>query len=576
MGANISNCQFTKLGDTCNSSVSIINTTLEVAASNHFILNHEKSKFESTNNEYWFSCLDGSKEYNGTVTCDIKKYASIVCGTKNITFQHNQNCLFGFQFRSHEMVIFQSNDLEKPLVSLPLPTKQMVVTTQIYDSELQEKWVLRNGYSGYVSNSNIVSNSIIASPKSVNTPFDTSASGISEGEIANNKGYAIPVDSSKLESGGSLSFNLPIVELAKDNIELYITDKDNKRMITLEFKKCCGKILDFINEFYDRFIFPEKFSNTAAINLTLSWLSSVFFLYITSPKELVSVLPTELKSIPSRAEMIYSSSKKSLNPLWGFKNEAKGISPNSCTIKEINERCKSSSVTIANAIKSDVTFLRYGFLFSKSALAPYTITVSQGSNSLATLVVSSNIIKITSGSYKNEINLSSELKTGNWFSGDIFIVSSAIHEAIDTDDSIKCKNYSDSCLETQKNYPWMSILNEGSLLRYSYLMKRVVENEALNSITNTPVSSSSASSDYSNYLYISYNNCVITRLGINVNSFDTVTVSNSKGVANLVYWRLKSGISPSIPISSSTTSNLKTQILKDLEDSKRDPTQNRI
>ncbi|TRY51945.1 Uncharacterized protein CTYZ_00001761 [Cryptosporidium tyzzeri] len=84
MGAEISNCQFTKLGDACYSPFSMINNTLSEAAANNFVLNLEKSKFKSEDNQYWFSCMDGSVPYNGTLNCEINNYATIICGSSKL------------------------------------------------------------------------------------------------------------------------------------------------------------------------------------------------------------------------------------------------------------------------------------------------------------------------------------------------------------------------------------------------------------------------------------------------------------------------------------------------------------
>lgn len=86
MGADFSNCQFTKLGDACYSPFSMINTTLNEAGANSFVLNLEKSKFKSKSNDFWFSCMEDSVPYNGTLKCDVNNYATIVCGSSKFTF----------------------------------------------------------------------------------------------------------------------------------------------------------------------------------------------------------------------------------------------------------------------------------------------------------------------------------------------------------------------------------------------------------------------------------------------------------------------------------------------------------
>ncbi|CUV05381.1 unnamed protein product [Cryptosporidium hominis] len=84
MGAEISNCQFTKLGDACYSPFSMINNTLSEAAANNYVLNLERSKFKSEDNQYWFSCMDGSVPYNGTINCEINDHATIICGSSKL------------------------------------------------------------------------------------------------------------------------------------------------------------------------------------------------------------------------------------------------------------------------------------------------------------------------------------------------------------------------------------------------------------------------------------------------------------------------------------------------------------
>lgn len=84
MGANLSNCQLTKLDDVCYSPVSMIKNTLNETVTNNFVLNLEKSKFELESNNYWFTCIEGSVPYNGTLNCNIEKHAEIICGSSKL------------------------------------------------------------------------------------------------------------------------------------------------------------------------------------------------------------------------------------------------------------------------------------------------------------------------------------------------------------------------------------------------------------------------------------------------------------------------------------------------------------
>ncbi|KAH8583011.1 uncharacterized protein ELE39_003539 [Cryptosporidium sp. chipmunk genotype I] len=564
MGANLSNCELTMIGDSCFSPVSKINSTLTEAAANNFVLNHENSKFKSENNEYQFSCIEHSVPYNGSLNCDINNYATIACGSKNITFSHREYCLFGFQFRKNETLIFDSRNLQSPLLAFPLPTNELTVSTQSYEGDLQEKWVLRSGYSGYVPNLGVASNTIISDQ---NISFDQSnINYISDEETEESKAYIIPVEQNKIESGGTLSFTIPIDKI-KNNINMIISDENSKNIIGLELNNCCGKLADSNNGKYDRFSYPEKLTGISSLDLSLTWKSSIYTLNIKSTNTPIAAIPIENENVPYKAVLLDSKMREELKANWSYSTGVKSASPVSCTINGLEGKCKSSSVTVPKMVNPNLEFLRFGFLFSKEALSPFEMTISQNSNNLVTLQISSNIIKFQSDD-QQEISLKKELSTGEWVSGDIFIVSDDIHNVIEEDVTITCKNYNDSCLNTQNNQNWMSIINEKSILRYAYLKKQAMENEAKTD-ADSESKSSLSSSKAVYYMYISLKNCIIAKLKINANSFNKVSVTNKQGSNSLVYWRLKSGISTSINILENTLNQLKTTISNEIEENER-------
>lgn len=484
------------------------------------------------------------------------------------------------------------------MLAFPLPTNQLAVATQFYDENFQEKWVLRSGFSGksyvyfkidfiktiiigYVPNLGLVLDSTILHPENIKTPYDqlnkndandketvvsdandkeTDVSDTNEEQASNE--YLIPVEQNKIENGGTLSFNITIGNF-KNDLFLIISDKDKKQIINLELSKCCGKLIDSINENYDRFSYPEELMASNAIDLNLTWQSSIYALKTKSSDTPLAVIPIENKSIPYQAVLLNSSTREELKTNWSYTTGVKNLSSVSCTINALEGRCKSSSVTVTKMVNPNIEFLRFGFLFSKDILAPFEMTISQNSNNLATLQISSNVIKVQS-SDSEEITLKKEFTTGEWVSGDIFIISDDIHNVIEEDSSISCKNYNDSCYSTQNSQDWMGIVSEKSILRYAYLKKQAVENK-VKTDTNTEADSSSSSSKTQYYLYISFKNCIIAKLNINSNSFNKVSVSNRQGSSNLVYWRLKGGVSTSINIPDSYLDNLKTDIPKEIE-----------
>ncbi|CUV05382.1 unnamed protein product, partial [Cryptosporidium hominis] len=482
-----------------------------------------------------------------------------------------------------------SRDLQNPLLAFPLPTNQLAVATQLYDENFQEKWVLRNGFSGksyvnfkidliktiiigYVPNIGVQLNGTIASPVNIKTPFDqfnknddsndeeTVVSDINEEQASNE--YLIPVDQNKIENGGTLSFNITINNF-KNDLFLIISDKDKKQIINLELSECCGKLIDSMNENYDRFSYPEELMTSSTIDLNLMWQSSIYSLKTKSSDTPLAIIPIENKNIPYQAVLLNSSTREELKSNWSYTTGVKNLSSVSCTINALEGRCKSSSVTVTKMVNPNIEFLRFGFLFSKDILAPFEMAISQNSNNLATVQISSNVIKVQS-SNSEEITLKKEFTTGEWVSGDIFIISDDIHNLIEEDSSISCKNYNDSCYSTQNSQDWMSIVSEKSILRYAYLKKQAVENK-VKTDTNTETDSSSSSSKTQYYLYISFKNCIVAKLKINSNSFNKVSVSNRQGSSNLVYWRLKGGVSTSINIPNSYLDNLKTDIPKEIE-----------
>ncbi|KAJ1605527.1 hypothetical protein OIY81_3458 [Cryptosporidium canis] len=566
MGADFSNCQFNKLSDTCNSPVSMINSTLSQAATCNFVLNLEKSKFESKNNDFWFSCIENSVPYNGTLNCDVKNHATIVCGSKNITFSHKQNCLFGFQFRNNETLIYDNKDLDHPLLFFPLPADKLVVSTQVYEGESQEKWVLRNGFSGHLANTKIVSESKVEHPKSLETPFDKlDLSSILSGNSSNSGSFSIPVEENKLESGGTLSFSIPIEKIAESKISLIISDKNGKNIIQLELDKCCGKLIDSTKESYDRFLYPPELSAAKSVDVALTWKSSVYSLNLKSTNSPIALIPTENQNAPHKAILLNSSTRQEIAGNWSYSTGVRNSNSVSCTISKTDDRCKSTSVTVPKMVSPDLEFLRFGFLFSKPS-SPVELSISQNSNTLATLHVTSSSISITSNEGQSEVSLKKELTTGEWVSGDIFMVSDDLNSVIENDNSITCRDFSDSCLSSQSSQSWMSTLSEGSILRYAYLKKQATEKNVIMSMMDPSLSKTpSSSSDY--YLYISFKNCVIARFKVNANSFNKASINDKSGAAGLAYWRLKSGISTSINIPTSNLNSIKEKISKDIEGS---------
>ncbi|KAJ1604825.1 hypothetical protein OJ253_3455 [Cryptosporidium canis] len=564
MGSNFSNCQFNKLSDTCNSSVSMINSTLSQASTCNFVLNLEKSKFESNNNDFWFSCIENSVPYNGTLNCDVKNNATIVCGSKNITFSHNKNCLFGFQFRNNETLIYDNKDLDHPLLFFPLPADKLVVSTQVYEGESQEKWVLRNGFSGHLANTKIVSESKVEHPKSLETPFDKlDLSSLLSGNTSNSGSFSIPVEENKLESGGTLSFTIPIEKIAEGKISLIIRDKNGKNIIQLELDKCYGKLIDSTKESYDRFLYPPELSAAKSVDVTLTWKSSVYSLNLKSSNSPIAVIPTENQNAPHKAILLNSSTRQEIAGNWSYSTGVRNANSVFCTLSKSDDRCKSTSVTVPKMVNPDLEFLRFGFLFSKPS-SPVELSISQNSNTLATLHVTSSSIRINSNQGKSEVSLRKELATGEWITGDIFMVSDDLNSVIENHNSITCRDFSDSCLSSQSSQSWMSTLSEGPILRYAYLKKQAIEKNVIMGMMDPSLSKKpSSSSDY--YLYISFRNCIIARFKVNVNSFNKASINDKNGAVGLAYWRLKSGISTSINIPTSNLNSIKKKISKDIE-----------
>lgn len=428
---------------------------------------------------------------------------------------------------------------------------------------------------GYVSGSGILSSSTIENPKSQETPFDilnkiSQVSEVYESVAKEEKGtkqsnsFEIPVDQKKIESGGTLSFAIPVDKVISSNITLVISDDKDKSIVRLELSKCCGKLIDYNTGNYDVFSYPNELPSTRTVDLALTWVSSVYSLVLKSSNMLIAAIPTENESIPHKAVLLNTSKGEEFDENWGYYTGVRNTNTFSCTINKVEGKCKSASVMVTQMVNTDLEFLRFGFIFSKApSLSPYEMTISQNSNTLATLQFSSNTININSNGKVSEVNLSSELKTGEWISGDIFIVSNDLHNVIETDNSIMCVNYSDSCVNSQNSQNWMTSIDESSILRYAYLKSQAVESQFFMAANNTSNSSTpNPTSEY--YLYISFKNCIIAKLKINVNSFNKVFITDRRNGIGLAYWRLKSGISTSVNISTTSLGYIKEKIKKDI------------
>lgn len=427
---------------------------------------------------------------------------------------------------------------------------------------------------GYVSESGILSSSTIDKPKSQETPFDVlnKINQDSEAEKSETKDesakkkrklFVIPVDQKKIESGGTLSFSIPIDKVKESNIAAIISDNKGGNIVRLELSKCCGKLIDLSTDNYDVFLYPEELVSSNSAEVILTWISSVYSLRLKSSNKLISIIPTENDSIPHQAILLNPSIGEELNGNWSYNTGVRNSNTVSCTINKLDDRCKSTSVIVSQMIKPDLEFLRFGFIFSKTALSPFEMTISQNSNRLATLQITSNTIRISSDGNVSEVNLSRELKTGEWVSGDIFMVSSGIHNVIQEDSAIKCNSYSDSCVNSQNSHNWMSIHCGSSILRYAYLKKQAVENQAHMNAENTSNSRTpSSASEY--YLYISFKNCIFAKLKVNANSFNKASVSDKRGAVGLAYWRLKKGISTSVNIPTVELDSIKENITKEI------------
>ncbi|KAK6588942.1 hypothetical protein RS030_273680 [Cryptosporidium xiaoi] len=542
MGSEIS-CQLNSTGDICYNQAVVYNASIPELLNNYYIFNNEVSKVKDKE-EYFFSCLNENEEVAGSLVCDLSTNATISCGKKMMSFNHNDSCAFGFMFKTNETLIFQSNDLNKPIISFPSISNQVKLYSTYYDLESEDRWALREGYKGGEFESFAIETFDLKNGWNGEYLIVKNSSLIEFPTIDENKNDYI------LDNNGSLSFILPIDAVNNGNVQLSLLNGDDNPIITLVISKCCSKLIDVKNNIMDKHSFISDNINIKSMNLTISWISPMLFLYESTSMKPLSVLTSINEIIPTKAKLVDKSNNNEIITDWYLKKYSNSIDPNYCVLMSDNT-CKSSEINISGNLYSDSQYLRYGFMFS-SILAPYVMDIKKNSNKLASVTFKQNSIIISSSSETISIILKDQLEDGDWVSGDIFILSKNIHRAINDDIYITCKEYSDSCLISQNNN-WMSKISLESILRYAYLKKEAIvyeiDGEADSSIE------SQIKDEY--YIYISYKNCIIAKLGTSDNYINNVQVKNSENVATLIYWRINTGISPSVAVPSDKLTTIK-------------------
>ncbi|KAH7649330.1 hypothetical protein FG379_002454 [Cryptosporidium bovis] len=543
MGSEVS-CQFNGIGDICYNQAVVYNTSIPELLNNYYIFNNEVSKVKNKE-EYVFSCLDENEEVAGSLVCDLSTNATISCGKKMLSFKHNNSCSFGFMFRTNETLIFQSNDLNKPIISFPSISNQVKLYSTYYDLEGEDRWALREGYKGGEFESFVIET------------FDLKDEW-SEGYLIVKNSSLIefpPIDKNRNDyihnNNGSLSFILPIDAVNNGNVQLSLLNEEDSPIITLVISKCCSKLLDVKNNIMDKHSFISDNIHAQSMNLTISWISSILFLYESTSMKPLSVLTSISEIIPTKAKLEDKSNNNEITTDWYLKQYSNSIGPNYCVLTSDNT-CKSSEINISGNLYSDSQYLRYGFMFS-SILAPYVMDIKKNSNKLVSIIFKQNSIIISSSSETINIILKDQLEDGDWVSGDIFILSKNLHRAVIDDAYITCKEYSDSCLISQNNN-WMSKISLESILRYAYLKKEAVIYEINEGEVDSSIESQ-IKDEY--YIYISYKNCIIAKLGTSDNYINNVQVTNSENVATLIYWRINIGISPSVAVPSDKLTTIK-------------------
>ncbi|KAH8739201.1 hypothetical protein FG386_003579 [Cryptosporidium ryanae] len=546
MGSDIS-CQTTGVGDICYNQAIVYNGSVPELLNNYYIFNNEV-EYIKEREEYFFSCLNESEEVSGSLICDLNANATISCGYNIMTFRHRNNCSFGFMFRPNETLIFQSNDLNKPIISFPSISNQIKLYSSHYNTDNNDRWALREGYKGGEFES-LAIETLTAKNESWNGKY-LNALYSSEIKFPTQD----KTNNYTFDNNGSLSFILPIDSIKSGNLKLSFTNKEDNPIVTLDISKCCSKLIDNKNNKIDRYSFISENINVNSVNLTISWISPIVFLYETTSVKPLSVLTSVHKMSPTKAKLTDANNNEILTN-WYLTQYSSSINPNYCVLSTSNI-CKSSEINISKNLHSDSQYLRYGFMFSETLLAPYVMNIKKNSNKIINITFKKNLIIISTDSETINVDLKNEIEDGDWVSGDIFILSKNLHRAIIDDTYITCKEYNYSCLDSQDK-DWMSKSSEDSILRYAYLKKEAVIYDISENELDSPINNQ-IKDDY--YIYISYKNCIVARIGTNNNYINNLQITNAKNVATLSYWRINTGISPSIAVPSDKLATLRDNI----------------
>ncbi|EEA08577.1 uncharacterized protein CMU_030750 [Cryptosporidium muris RN66] len=368
--------------------------------------------------------------------------------------------------------------------------------------------------------------------------------------------YSIP--SSIQSQDSSIAFIVPVSTISSEPLVISASDSSGTNICQIKFNTCCGKMYGFNNGQFDTISYSNEWKSMNSVNLTLAWIGAMFYLIVSENLiPLANLVNLNSNTYPVSLSLS-SESGTPISTTWYYNQGFSNIIANSCTL-ELEQKCKSAQITIGegNGLSQDNEYLRYGFILPQQTHLPITMELYSFAEQIATIKFTANTISLKSSINSNIVTLSENILVGNWMDGDIFILSDEILNVLELNiNNIPCLfSSSSSCFDSQSSESWMSSSETTDLLRYAYVKQLEIANRYSNN-TNT---TSQPNLSYLN-LIVTFQNTMIGNLKIPNSPITKFIMTGTSSYIPLTYWILKSGMSPSISIPTSSLDSLISQI----------------